>query len=407
MNRDLPHLVSQVFNTPLLIQAQKLDTVLGSIGARLLAGHPIDFSGERPAAAANSSDGGATSGVGYYAGAGVGVLPILGTLVRRGSWMDSMSGMTSYASIQNSFTELMGDAKIQGVLLEIDSFGGEAGGVFDLVASMKAAAAHYEKPVWAVVNENGMSAGYALACAAEKIWLPQMGAVGSIGVVCAHVDMSKADEKEGLKWTYIYAGDHKTDGNPHEPLSGGAKALIQADVDSINGAFLALVADARGLTIEGVRNMQARSYRCKDAIAIGLADKRGTVAECVNAFASFLAAELESPSERLQFLNKDNDQMSSQAKSSGWAEALERAAARRELSVTAAPASSSGALMSATAPRVARPTPPRPAPASTWGAALERVCEQKGLTPVAPGAVPRSAFAEQMARLAAETASRG
>ena len=77
---------------------------------------------------------------------------------------------------------------VRGIALEIDSFGGEVAGVFDLADAIRAARA--SKPVWALVAEHAFSAGYALASQADRIILPRTGAVGSIGVVVMHADLS-------------------------------------------------------------------------------------------------------------------------------------------------------------------------------------------------------------------------
>jgi ClpP class serine protease len=66
------------------------------------------------------------------------------------------------------------------------------------------------------------------------------GEVGSIGVVAVHIDESGADEKAGLAWTFVFAGECKIDGNAHEPLSDRARATIQADVDRLYGELCAL-----------------------------------------------------------------------------------------------------------------------------------------------------------------------
>ncbi|MBK9658091.1 MAG: hypothetical protein IPO66_22865 [Rhodanobacteraceae bacterium] len=77
----------------------------------------------------------------------IAVIPVFGTLVRRtnGSrqlWSDQLlrkSRRLQAASV---------DTAVRGVLLEIDSPGGEAGGVFELAEHVRALAQH--KPVWAV-----------------------------------------------------------------------------------------------------------------------------------------------------------------------------------------------------------------------------------------------------------------
>lgn len=299
MNRDLPHVVSQVFNSPLLIHGEKLDTILAAIGPRILAGQEMELPPHMaPRADAMSRGPTRFESGGYLANDGIAVLPVLGTLVRRGSFLDALSGMTSYARLSNALVEMMSHGSVRGVMLEIDSHGGEAGGCFDLVNFMVDASKQFGKPIWAAVNETAASAAYALACAAEQIWLPRMGAVGSIGVVMAHVDMSKADEKAGLKWTYVYNGEFKLDGNPHAPLSAAVRARVQADVDATAAMFHELVAEARGLTVEAVRDTKAGMFRARNAIECGLADSLGTFAEAMSAFAEHLNSNAPAPATR-------------------------------------------------------------------------------------------------------------
>ena len=57
-----------------------------------------------------------------------------------------------------------------------------------------------------------MSAGYVLASQADRIVLPRTGAVGSIGVVVMHADLSGQLSDAGVTVTLIHSGAHKVDG---------------------------------------------------------------------------------------------------------------------------------------------------------------------------------------------------
>jgi signal peptide peptidase SppA len=164
-----------------------------------------------------------------------------------------------------------------GVILDVDSPGGEVGGLFDLVEQIRAIKSRAGKPLWAVANESALSAAYAVASAADRLYVTRTGEVGSIGVVAVHVDESGADAKAGLAWSFVFAGEHKVDANAHEPLSERARATIQADVDRLYGELCALVAANRGLTNEGVRGTDAAIYRGELAVRAGLADRVGTL----------------------------------------------------------------------------------------------------------------------------------
>jgi signal peptide peptidase SppA len=171
----------------------------------------------------------------------------------------------------------MSDPSVRGVVLDVDSPGGEVGGLFDLVEQIQAIRDASAKPLWAVANECALSAAYAIASTADQLYVTRTGEVGSIGVVAMHIDESGADAKAGLAWTFVFAGTQKIDGNAHEPLSERARATIQADVDRLYSEFCALVSVNRGLTSEAARGTNAAIYRGELAIRAGLADRMGTL----------------------------------------------------------------------------------------------------------------------------------
>lgn len=301
MKYDLPRLAATVFNTPLMFHRGQLDTVLSVVGPRIIDGLEVDpqaFAPERPERAAMSGGARRFEGGGYMDENGVAVLPIIGTTVRRGSWLDAMCGMASYSMIQDAITEMMTDPSVRGIMLEMDTPGGEAGGVFDLSEFIREASEMTGKPVWAHANELAASAGYAIASAAESIWLAQTAEVGSIGVVAAHIDVSERDKSEGVRWSYIYAGDKKVDGNPHERLSDRARNDIQADVDSLYADFVGLVSQNRGIEADKIRDTQADMFRGARAVEAELADEVGTFDEAMTAFAAHLD-EIQTPGGRV------------------------------------------------------------------------------------------------------------
>jgi signal peptide peptidase SppA len=217
---------------------------------------------------------------------GVAVIEVSGVLVHRGAWIGQSSGQTSYEGIAAQLAAAASDPAVRGIALEIDSFGGEVAGVFDLADAIRAARA--AKPVWAFVAEHAFSAGYALASQADRIILPRTGAVGSIGVVVMHADLSGQLSDAGVTVTLIHSGAHKVDGNPYEPLPDAVRARIQGEIDGIRNLFAETVAAGRGrrLTAEAALATEAECYRGAEAVAVGLADE---VSDPASAFAAFTA----------------------------------------------------------------------------------------------------------------------
>ena len=98
---------------------------------------------------------------------GIAVIEISGVLIHRGSWIGQSSGQTSYEGIAAQIEAAAKDPAVRGLALEIDSFGGEVAGVFDLADRIRAIRA--SKPIWAFVAEHAFSAGYALWSAPEDV----------------------------------------------------------------------------------------------------------------------------------------------------------------------------------------------------------------------------------------------
>ena len=209
---------------------------------------------------------------------GIAVVPVLGPLVARGDWLTTLLGASEYGPVAEALSNAADDRAVRGIILEVDSPGGEVGGLFDLVDAIGAIRQRSAKPLWAVASEAALSAAYAIASVADRLYVTRTGEVGSVGVVAVHLDESDADAIAGLKWTLIHAGARKTDGNPHQSLSPQAAADIQADVDALYDELVALVAGNRGLGADAIRATEAAIYRGEKAVKAGLADRGGTVA---------------------------------------------------------------------------------------------------------------------------------
>ncbi|WP_396584228.1 S49 family peptidase [Bartonella grahamii] len=277
-NLDMPFLVSRLFGVPHMLASTKLDIILNALAPRLFEGEKfaIGAFGQGDTEALRPPET-------YVVQNNVAILPVHGTLVRRGAWLGALSGLTSYEGLRASFREAMAQPDVRAVLLDIDSGGGEAGGVFDLVEEFQTLSKQYNKPIWAHANEIACSAAYAIACAASQIWVARTSVVGSIGVVCAHLDQSRADEKHGHKWTFVFEGDHKVHGNPHEPLSDTAQIKMQADCALLYEMFVDLVAQNRRLNADAIRDTKAETFIGTQAITLGLADAQGTLAQALEA----------------------------------------------------------------------------------------------------------------------------
>jgi ClpP class serine protease len=139
--------------------------------------------------------------------------------------------MTGDDGIRRVFWFAMNDPEVRAIVLDIDSPGGEVAGCLDLVDAI--CAARGTKPIWSIPNEAAYSAGYALASAANHITGSRTGGTGSIGVVCCHVDWSRALDQVGIAVTFLQYGARRTDGAAEKPLADEAVAHFQHDIDEL------------------------------------------------------------------------------------------------------------------------------------------------------------------------------
>ena len=200
---------------------------------------------------------------------GVAVIPIMGTLVNRRSSV-GFFGTMSHQDIAAVLLEAVADDAVSAILLDIDSGGGEASGNADLAETIRALDA--QKPIFAIANDAAFSGAYALASAARRIFITRTAGVGSIGVIAHHVDISEFLKNDGVKITPIFAGDHKGELSPFQPLSKDAKARVQSEVDKTYEMFVNLIAEHRGLSAEKIISTQAGLFFGQDAVDSGLAD---------------------------------------------------------------------------------------------------------------------------------------
>ena len=74
-----------------------------------------------------------TTSLGYELKNGIAIIPIHGLLTKRTELFSALMGSTSYEDIFNAISSAIEDEKVERILLDIDSPGGEVSGLFDLV----------------------------------------------------------------------------------------------------------------------------------------------------------------------------------------------------------------------------------------------------------------------------------
>ncbi|PWJ79777.1 signal peptide peptidase SppA [Pseudaminobacter salicylatoxidans] len=174
----------------------------------------------------------------------IAILDVSGPLFKKANLFVQFSGATSYEILRRDLQAALDDKSIEGIMLQIDSPGGEANGCDELAAAVYSARG--TKPIHAYVSGMACSGAYWIGCAAEKMVVSDAATLGSIGVVLGVTDRTKADERNGI--SRIEFVSSQSPGKRPDVHSDAGKARIQKMVDDLGNVFVTAVARYRGVS---------------------------------------------------------------------------------------------------------------------------------------------------------------
>lgn len=222
----------------------------------------------------------------------IALLSLYGVISPRAGMLDDISGGCGMDAFSRAYQSAMADSNVGGVIVAIDSPGGNVYQVpetADMIRSLRAT-----KPNVGVVT--GM-------CASAALWLGTQFAelvgspsseLGSIGILTTHKDVSKAAEAEGVKVTIITSpqGGYKAEGNPFAPLSSDAAEFMQSRTDEFYSMFIDALRAGRG--VHGNYSIdknwgRGRLLSAAKAVELGMADRVGTLQDEIANMAAAIA----------------------------------------------------------------------------------------------------------------------
>jgi signal peptide peptidase SppA len=171
---------------------------------------------------------------------------------------------------------------VSAIIIDIDSTGGLIDLVPETAAEVRAARGN-GKQIVAIANTMAGSAAYWIAAQADEMVVTPSGQVGSIGVYTIHEDVSKLEERIGIKTTVISAGRFKAEGSPWEPLSRGAQQALQSNVDDLYALFVQDVAAGRGVKTAAVTAGygEGRMVLAAQALPLKMVDRVETIEQTI------------------------------------------------------------------------------------------------------------------------------
>ncbi|MEI6337651.1 MAG: signal peptide peptidase SppA [Verrucomicrobiota bacterium] len=169
------------------------------------------------------------------------------------------------------------DPDVKGVIISVDSPGGEITASDVLYNSLKEFTKH--KPSVIYFNSIGASGAYYTACGASYIMCNATTFTGSIGVIISAMNYKELFGKIGLQSVVFKSGKFKDMLSGAREMTPDEKAYVEGLVMQSYDRFVGIVAQARGLDEQSLRTGVAdgRILSGTDALAAKLVNQLGYI----------------------------------------------------------------------------------------------------------------------------------
>ena len=214
------------------------------------------------------------------AGIGVGdavaVIPLDGTITSAPQDYFITQGITP-ARVADLLAQAA-DPAIKAVVVRINSPGGSVVASDEIYHALQ----KFDKPIVVWMGEMAASGGYYIACGSDYVFAHPDTLTGSIGVISQFLNAEELMDKVGVNAVVITSGPHKDIGSLFREMTEEEQALWKGIIDETYEGFVELVAQARNLPQEKVRELADGSvYTGRQALKLGLVDDVGTLDDAI------------------------------------------------------------------------------------------------------------------------------
>ncbi|HTC34164.1 MAG TPA: signal peptide peptidase SppA [Bryobacteraceae bacterium] len=166
------------------------------------------------------------------------------------------------------------DSSIQGVILRIDSPGGDAVASDDMLHEAKILSK--KKPLVISMSDEAASGGYYVAATGDPIIAYPNTLTGSIGVIFARLNLHGLYDKIGVNKQLLSRGRYADIDSDYAPMSDDERKKIAGQIDAFYRAFVGHVAEGRKKPFDQIEPLaQGRVWLGAQAKQNGLVDQLG------------------------------------------------------------------------------------------------------------------------------------
>ena len=198
-----------------------------------------------------------------------------GDIARGGTNDQGTEGITAAGMIRR-MRQVRDDASIKGVILRIDSPGGEGIASDDILHEAKLLS--QKKPMVISMSDLAASGGYFIAMTGDPVVAYRNTETGSIGVFFGKVNLRGLYDKLGVKKEIMKRGHFADIDAESKPLNDEERAKLRTEIETMYRGFVQRVADGRKRPYNDVEALaQGRVWTGAQAKQNGLVDEIGGI----------------------------------------------------------------------------------------------------------------------------------
>ncbi len=205
----------------------------------------------------------------------IAVIAAAGMIVRgsvpRAVLGDGLIGSEDFAAL---LAEVAGDERIRGVIVRIDSPGGDATASEEIWRQMSLLSK--KKPLVISLSDSAASGGYYIALTGDPILAYPGTVTGSIGVFYGKANLRGLYEKLGIRKEILQRGRFAALDSDYFPLGAEGRAKLSKAVEDSYRVFLSRVAESRRRSLREIEALaEGRIWLGSQAARLGLVDEIG------------------------------------------------------------------------------------------------------------------------------------
>lgn len=205
-----------------------------------------------------------------------------GDIIRGTTSEDGIGGQAviSSGSFSKIVRQVRNDSSIKGVILRVDSPGGDAVASDEILHELKLLSA--AKPLVISMSDVAASGGYFISMTGDSVYSYPNTITGSIGVLYVRPNFHGLYDKFGVQQEAIGRGKFSDLDSIYTPLSDASRQKLHESIERTYKSFVTKVATARRRTYDQIDPLaQGRVWMGNQAKENGLVDQLGGLNEAV------------------------------------------------------------------------------------------------------------------------------